>query len=539
MLIFVPMAGFGDRYRRAGHALPKPLISVDGVPMIERVVRGLSPLAPGDRWLFAINRAHDASTPIRRELLRIAPGAEVVAIDAHREGPVATLLAVEDRIPRDEAVLLNYCDFGAQWSLADFLAWCERGAWDAAMSAYRGFHPHALGPTLYAYMRTEEDASTAPGARVVEIREKHHFTADRMGEYASSGLYWFRRGEALLAAARAVVADDERASGEFYVSTATQRLVAAGMRVGAYPIERFFQWGTAEDLADWESWARALRAVDPFLSTAARTPSRSAQVIPMAGRGARFSSAGFTTPKPLIPVAGAPMVARAMRFLPSPPQRVVVALAEHAHDPALLAALDGDRAAVTERVTVAHTTDGQASSAHLGAARVAPERPLLIAPCDAGHLYDLSIFKAIEEGDGCDVAVWSARDHLAARWRPERYGWLTADDDGRVTAVSVKTPVEGVDVARQEVLTGAFWFRERALYDELYEALRASGARVNGELYIDAMAALAVARGLRVRAFTVARFIPWGTPDELATFDYWNDVFRGGRALGEEDDDAP
>ena len=31
-------------------------------------------------------------------------------------------------------------------------------------------------------------------------------------------------------------------------------------------------------------------------------------VIPMAGRGSRFSEAGYTDPKPLIPVHGKPMI---------------------------------------------------------------------------------------------------------------------------------------------------------------------------------------------------------------------------------------
>ena len=31
-------------------------------------------------------------------------------------------------------------------------------------------------------------------------------------------------------------------------------------------------------------------------------------IVPMAGRGSRFSSAGFTVPKPLIPVGGKPMI---------------------------------------------------------------------------------------------------------------------------------------------------------------------------------------------------------------------------------------
>ena len=41
MNILIPMAGAGSRFRRAGYELPKPLIDVDGVPMIKRVVENI------------------------------------------------------------------------------------------------------------------------------------------------------------------------------------------------------------------------------------------------------------------------------------------------------------------------------------------------------------------------------------------------------------------------------------------------------------------------------------------------------------------
>lgn len=530
MLIFIPMAGRGERFRRAGHRLPKPLIPVEGRPMIERVVAGFGPLRPGDRFLFAVNRIHAETTPILEELARVAPEAAVAVVEPHRDGPIRTLLACADRIPRDEPVTLNYCDFGVRWSFEAFRAWCEAGPWDAALSAYRGFHPHSLGPTLYAYLRVAEAPADAPGARALEIREKHHFTADKLGEYASAGLFWVRAGRLLLDAAAAVARDDERVAGELYVSTAMQRLVAAGDRVGVWPLERFYQWGTAEDLADYAAWADALGRLDGFLRAASAASTRSVQVVPMAGRGQRFVAAGFADPKPFLPVAGSPMVAAALRCLPTPARRVLVVQEAHARDygrrlDAAMQPLGG----ATEVVTVASVTDGQATSAGLGVARVAPDDPVLVASCDAGHVYDPAALAALE-GDGeTDVAVFVARGHLPAQWRPAAYGWAACDDRGRVTDIAVKAQVPGLAPDAQGALTGTFWFRSRALYDALYRALRASGERVNNELYVDSMARLAVRRGLSVRAVTVDKWLPWGTPDELATFTYWNDVFRAGR----------
>ena len=66
MLIFIPMAGFGDRYIKAGYVEPKPLIPVDGVPMIERVIAGFRQGVPDAKFLFCINRKH-AELPAVRE----------------------------------------------------------------------------------------------------------------------------------------------------------------------------------------------------------------------------------------------------------------------------------------------------------------------------------------------------------------------------------------------------------------------------------------------------------------------------------------
>ena len=44
MKIIIPMSGFGERFRRVGYDVPKPLvIVVDGKPIIQHVVEMFSP----------------------------------------------------------------------------------------------------------------------------------------------------------------------------------------------------------------------------------------------------------------------------------------------------------------------------------------------------------------------------------------------------------------------------------------------------------------------------------------------------------------
>ena len=38
MQIVIPMSGFGERFRKAGYSIPKPLIEVEGKPIIAHVI---------------------------------------------------------------------------------------------------------------------------------------------------------------------------------------------------------------------------------------------------------------------------------------------------------------------------------------------------------------------------------------------------------------------------------------------------------------------------------------------------------------------
>ncbi|HEY6877211.1 MAG TPA: NTP transferase domain-containing protein [Polyangiales bacterium] len=521
MLIFVPMAGTGDRYIRAGYTQPKPLIPVDGVTMIERVLDAF-PRDKDLRYLFGVNRTHAETTDVVKVLKSLRPNCEIVIMEPHKDGPVRSVLSCADKIREDEDVCLNYCDFGVDWSFDKFAHWLDEKKWDGAMSAYKGFHPHSLGPTLYAYMRNAGD-------RVIEIREKHHFTSNKFEEYASAGLYWFRRGKDLLQLSRDLMASGERVNGEFYVSMLMQKLIERDGGVGVFELDHFYQWGTPDDLRDYEGWARAMRAIDGFLPRARATQTEATLVVPMAGRGQRFVDRGYRDPKPLIDVAGRPMIHQALDCLPTPRARVLVAQGEHARDArfqATVRELHGE----TKVIPLDSVTEGQAITAGIGVdAGVDLDKPILFAPCDTGYLYDLDAWRAIEQSDA-ELIVVSARDHLPALWRPQMYGWMQVEGD-LVKSVAVKKQVEGVPPSAQQVVTGTFWFRDGHLFKRELAALVADNDRINNEFYLDTIARRMVERGAKVRAFCVDKYVPWGTPEELQTFDYWNEVHRQKRSV--------
>ena len=55
MQIIIPMSGFGERFRRAGYTVPKPLIEIENKPIISHVID----MFPGDNeFIFICNQDH-------------------------------------------------------------------------------------------------------------------------------------------------------------------------------------------------------------------------------------------------------------------------------------------------------------------------------------------------------------------------------------------------------------------------------------------------------------------------------------------------
>lgn len=512
MQIVVPMSGHGERFRRAGYLLPKPLIEVEGKPIIAHVVD----LFPGERdFVFVCNEEHlaDPSLGLRATLERWCPSGRIVPIAPHKLGPVHAVRAAREAIDRARPVIVNYCDFTCFWDYADFRAFVEETRCHGAIPAYRGFHPHSLGSTFYAYLREQD-------GWVSDIQEKHPFTDTPMREYASSGTYYFSSGALMLDAFEAAMRQDLRTGGEFYVSLAYKPLLATGKRIAVYELQHFMQWGTPEDLEEYLCWSDAFRRLAQTGTAVA--PSQGLTLVPMAGLGERFRKEGFRVPKPLVEVSGRPMFLQAIADLP-PAVRTRVVLRQDLAGRGDVEAVFRRGVAGAEVLTLPSPTDGQARTCMLGLDGVGDDVPLTIGACDNGALYDRRRFASLAAGGDWDVLVWGVRGHFPARRRPEHYGWIAADSGGRVTGVSVKQPL--ADPARDPIVIGTFTFRRAGDFRASAERLFARDGRVNGEFYVDSCINDVLALDLRCRLFEIDRFLCWGTPDELRTFEYWQSCF--------------
>lgn len=246
MQIIVPMSGTGRRFLDAGYADPKPLIEVDGNPIINYVVK----LFPGENnFIFICNENHLKTTNISDVLSSLVPAAKIVSIPQHKLGPVYAVMQAADSISDDEPTIVNYCDFYACWDYADFKQKMIDLDCDGAIPCYKHFHPHLLLPGFYAGVRADENNF------MIEIREKHSFTENKMDTFQSSGTYYFKSGRIVKHYFQKIMDQKNSLNGEYYVSMVYNYLQEDGLKTYVYEFPYFCQWGTPLDLEIYKSWS--------------------------------------------------------------------------------------------------------------------------------------------------------------------------------------------------------------------------------------------------------------------------------------------
>ena len=74
MNIVIPMAGLGTRFSNAGYTTPKPLIDIEGKPMIQQAVETVG---FEGKYIFIIQR----DELIKKSISNLIPNSKIIEID--------------------------------------------------------------------------------------------------------------------------------------------------------------------------------------------------------------------------------------------------------------------------------------------------------------------------------------------------------------------------------------------------------------------------------------------------------------------------
>ena len=514
--LIIPMSGIGKRFIDAGYTIPKPLIEVDGIPIIQHVVN----LFPNVTDItFICNEKHLRETNMCEILLSIAPQCKIYEVpNENRRGPVDAVWQIASEIDQRKEVIISYCDYGTDWDFEGFIKAARAGKYAGSIACYTGFHPHMLNSDNYAFCKEKN-------MELVAIKEKEAFTNDKMSEYASNGTYYFKNGRIVRDYFKQLIDLDINLNGEYYVSLVYTLLLRDGLRTNIFEINNMLQWGTPYDLAVYNEWSEYFRNII-IKQDKVKNPKDTKLILPMAGRGSRFAEEGFDLPKPLLDVNGLPMVIQAVNCLPECDSNIFICLEEHV-DEFNIDKVIKNTYHNTEVVSLRNVTQGQACTCELGLKnfQVDLEKPIMISACDNGVYYDSNEYLNLVNDESVDIIVWTFRNNQTSKVNPNSYAWLDVDENNCIKHVSCKKFIYD-DISTTHAIIGTMFFRKGQYFMDGLNKNYDENIRTNNEFYVDDVLNQNIKDGLKVKVFEVKNYICWGAPNDYKTYNYWKDFFN-------------
>lgn len=208
MNFVIPMAGRGDRFRKAGYEVPKLLLPAFGRTLLEWSVDSL-PLSLASRLIFIGLDEHrrDVEPLIFRRYRSYCP--RCVWLPEVTRGQAETvLMASEDWDCDAPLVIFNIDTAFSSSSLAGTL---QRDDVDGVLGSFRSTEPR------FSFAAVDEHGI------VRDVKEKI-----AISDRALTGLYHFRATAAFAEIAGDVVRRGETTKGEFYVAPLYNQLIAQG-----------------------------------------------------------------------------------------------------------------------------------------------------------------------------------------------------------------------------------------------------------------------------------------------------------------------
>ena len=228
MNVLIPMAGAGSRFAAAGYTFPKPLIDVNGKPMIQMVVENLNIDA---NFVFVVQKEHREKYNLDTLLNLIAPNCKVVEVDGLTEGAACTALLAKEYIDSDAPLFFANSDQFVEWDSNEFFYKMNETDADGGIVTFKATHPK------WSFAKIDDNGI------VTEVAEKNPIS-----DLATVGFYYWKHGSDFVKYAEQMIANNVRVNNEFYVCPVFNQAIDGGKVIRTFDVPKMWGTGTPEDL---------------------------------------------------------------------------------------------------------------------------------------------------------------------------------------------------------------------------------------------------------------------------------------------------
>lgn len=233
MVIVILMAGMGTRTKDVDVNVPKPLLRIHGIPMIDWVVHNFL-FAEKSDYIFVVQKKDNQKFKLADHFNIFNINYHIVELDGPTEGAAVSAMRASMFYQDSELLIIN-SDQYLTLDMNKFISAARKSDCSGMIMTM-----NASGPK-WSYVKLNEENL------VIEVAEKKEIS-----QVGTTGAYWFRSGQDFLDGVTEMVNKNDRTKNEFYLAPVYNYLIKNNKKILSFNINEhnasFYGLGTSEDI---------------------------------------------------------------------------------------------------------------------------------------------------------------------------------------------------------------------------------------------------------------------------------------------------
>jgi len=231
--VVIPLAGSGKSFENVGYTFPKPIIDINGKPMIQEVFENLNMEA---NFIFIVKKEHYTKYNLKYLLNLMAPNCKIIIVNKDTEGAAQTVLLAEKHINNENPLVIANGDQIIDWNSNEFFYSMQSENVDGGIIIFNATHPR------WSFVKMDENGF------VTEVAEKKVISNN-----ATAGVYYYAKGKDFVKFTKQMINKNIRTNNEFYVVPAFNEFIKSKKKIKAFKVDKVWGLGTPEDLQKYMS----------------------------------------------------------------------------------------------------------------------------------------------------------------------------------------------------------------------------------------------------------------------------------------------
>lgn len=244
--LILPMAGAGSRFFNQGYKDPKPLLNIEGSPM---VIKAVNCLPQTTNKIFICQNEHLSKYKIGETINNYFNESKILGIDYITEGQACTceLALKKYKIDDNKSLMISACDNGVYYNIEEYNKLVEDTNVDIIIWSFSNNPTSKLYPQMYAWLDVDENNY------IKRVSIKKPFS-DCENKYAIIGTMLFKKAKYFKEGLELIYKENLRTNGEFYVDNLIEPLIKQGYKAKIFDVSNYLCWGTPNDYLTYNYW---------------------------------------------------------------------------------------------------------------------------------------------------------------------------------------------------------------------------------------------------------------------------------------------